>query len=604
MLKRLLALLIVALGTTLGLIIATQMTAAALGYHKQLGQPVARWHGSPLYGPWQYGIWYLRWGQSDTAWGAIIHGNLRYILSGWALGMLGVIACKWQSKRAATASTIHGSGRWATKREIHNAGLNGSGNSIILGAAYGHYLRHNGEEHVMVIAPTKAGKTAGVIIPSLLSLTGSVVALDIKGELWEHTAGWRGQHGPCIYVNPCALDSARYNVLADIRPGIYETQDVQGIVEVLTNPSGDQKADSPEARFWSHSEQAFLTGVILHVLYAESDKTLRGVVRFLSDPTRTLEETLDVMRTTHHLPQGPHPLVAEPTRDLLNASANTRAGINQGVLSHLALYRDPILERMTSASDFRLSDLQYGAQPMSMYLVIPPSELLRVRPWLRLMLQAITRTITRKEHAAPRRNVDVLLDEFPTLGAVHFLTAQAAFLRSYGVRLTLVIQSLTQLDHIHGNDNSLLDLCGMRVLMATYGEKTAQRMSRLSGETTVTHAQESRGQRPGQWVPGHTQITHVNTRRQLLTTDEVLRLGRDESVVLAGELHPIKATKVRYFVDATWQPRLLKPPAHQAPQGIAPDNPWTQEGIKRRAPLTPSELRQDFSESLTPARSR
>jgi type IV secretion system protein VirD4 len=44
------------------------------------------------------------------------------------------------------------------------------------------YLRHGGPEHILVFAPTRSGKGVGIVIPTLLSWSESVLVHDIKGK--------------------------------------------------------------------------------------------------------------------------------------------------------------------------------------------------------------------------------------------------------------------------------------------------------------------------------------------------------------------------------------------------------------------------------------
>lgn len=115
-----------------------------------------------------------------------------------------------------------------------------------------------------------------------------------------------------------------------------------------------------------------LVGVILHVLYAEADKTLSGCVRFLSDPKRSFAVTLRIMMTTPHLGErGVHPIVAQAARELLNKSENERSGVLSTAMSFLSLYRDPVIAEITSRSDWRIEDLVEEESPLSLYLVVP-----------------------------------------------------------------------------------------------------------------------------------------------------------------------------------------------------------------------------------------
>src|SRR6202790_3787034 len=160
-----------------------------------------------------------------------------------------------------------------------------------------------------------------------------------------------------------------------------------------------------------------MVGVILHVLYAEADKTLCGVANFLSDPKRPIEKALQVMMSTPHLGDRPHPVVASVARELLNKSENERSGVLSTAMSFLGLYRDPVIAKVTGRSDWRIRDLVDGAQPISLYLVVPPSDIARTKPLMRLVLNQIGRRLTEiLETGRCRQKLLLMLDEFSALG--------------------------------------------------------------------------------------------------------------------------------------------------------------------------------------------
>src|SRR3546814_15602430 len=108
--------------------------------------------------------------------------------------------------------------------------------------------------------------------------------------------------------------------------------------------TGVQTCALPICNHWEKTSHSLLVGAILHVLYAEPDKTLAGVARFLSDPKRPIETTLAAMMTTRHLGEdGPHPVVASTARALLNKSDNERSAVLSTPMSLPARYTDPAL---------------------------------------------------------------------------------------------------------------------------------------------------------------------------------------------------------------------------------------------------------------------
>ncbi len=179
----------------------------------------------------------------------------------------------------------------------------------------------------------------------------------------------------------------------------------------------------------SHS---LLTGAILHVLHAEPDKTLAGVVNFLSDLRRPIETTLRAMMTTLHLgEQGVHPVVASSARELLNKSDNERSGVLCTAMSFLGLYRDPVVAAVTRPCDWRILDLVEGAEPATLYLFVPPSDISRTKPLVRLILNQIGRRLTEELEAKRRRHrLLLMLDEFPALGRLDFFESALASWRA------------------------------------------------------------------------------------------------------------------------------------------------------------------------------
>jgi type IV secretion system protein VirD4 len=215
---------------------------------------------------------------------------------------------------------------------------------VLLGRWRGHYLRHDGPEHVLCFAPTRSGKGVGLVVPTLLTWPGSAIVHDIKGENWTLTSGWRARSGRVLLFDPTNAQSAAYNPLLEVRRGEWEVRDVQNIADVLVDPEGALG----KRNHWEKTSHALLVGTILHVLYAEPDKTLAGVANFLSDPKRPIEATLRAMMTAAHLGEtGVHPVVASAARELLNKSENERSGVLSTAMSFLGLYRDPVVATVT-----------------------------------------------------------------------------------------------------------------------------------------------------------------------------------------------------------------------------------------------------------------
>ena len=542
---------------------ATEWTAWKLGFQPQLGHPWFDVFGWPVYLPPAFFWWWFAY--DAYARDVFVEGAYIAASGGIAAVVVAVAMSVWRA-REVKRRTTYGSARWAETREVRHAGLFGS-DGVLLGRWREGYLRHDGPEHVLCFAPTRSGKGVGLVVPTLLTWPGSAIVHDIKGENWTLTAGWRARFGPVLLFDPTNAQSAAYNPLLEVRRGEWEVRDVQNIADVLVDPEGALE----RRNHWEKTSHSLLVGTILHVLYAEPDKTLAGVANFLSDPKRPIETTLRAMMTTPHLSgRGVHPVVASAARELLNKSENERSGVLSTAMSFLGLYRDPVVAAVTRQCDCRIRDLVEGARPATLYLVVPPSDISRTKPLVRLILNQIGRRLTEKLDAKRQRHrLLLMLDEFPALGRLDFFESALAFMAGYGLKSFLIAQSLNQIEKAYGQNNSILDNCHVRVSFATNDERTAKRVSDALGTATELRAMKNyAGHRLSPWL-GHLMVSRQETARPLLTPGEVMQLPHDDELVLVSGCHPIRAKKARYYEDRQLQARILPPPKPRAAVPIA-----------------------------------
>ncbi|MGO4339329.1 conjugal transfer protein TraG [Labrys sp. KB_33_2] len=547
---------------------ATEWVAWRLAFQSELGVPWFRLFGFPFYMPpsffwWWYG--FDAYAPTIFVEGAFIAASGGFISIAVAIGM-----SVWRAREASRVET-YGSARWAEKREVEAAGLLGP-DGVVLGRYDHAYLRHDGPEHVLCFAPTRSGKGVGLVVPSLLTWPGSAIVHDIKGENWTLTAGFRAKHGRVLLFDPTNAKSSAYNPLLEVRRGEWEVRDVQNIADILVDPEGSLE----KRNHWEKTSHALLVGAILHVLYAEVDKTLAGVAAFLSDPKRPIESTLAAMMKTAHLGEaGPHPVIASAARELLNKSDNERSGVLSTAMSFLGLYRDPVVAEVTRRCDWRITDIVGDKRPTTLYLVVPPSDINRTKPLIRLILNQVGRRLTEDLRAKfGRHRLLLMLDEFPALGRLDFFESALAFMAGYGLKSFLIAQSLNQIEKAYGANNSILDNCHVRVSFATNDERTAKRVSDALGTATEMKAMKNyAGHRLSPWL-GHLMVSRSETARPLLTPGEIMQLPPADEIVMVSGTPPIRAKKARYFEDGRFKERILPPPALVQPKHGRQDD-WT-----------------------------
>jgi type IV secretion system protein VirD4 len=527
----------------------TQTIASRLGYQKALGQSLDLL-GFHVYTPWAWPDWASRFykrapGIFDPA---IEASGYIFVALGFALAVL--------LRPPRKASGAHGTARFAEKRELKAAKLLDD-RGIVLCQTYdaklrrqpeggyrmsrlGALLTDDSDQHAIVVAPTGSGKGESAARPTCYMTKRSLVAIDIKGELFDKTAGYRRQFSHCLRFAPCSKDTVRINPLLNVRKGDKEVADVQNIADILVDPSGTK----PDRSHWEKSAAELLVGTMLHVLYAEESKTLARVRQILTDPARPVVETLEIMLKTNHLGDQPHPEVARCARAMLNLADKEQSSVISSARACLALFADPVINAATAENDFQIEDLMSSDFPVSLYMVIPPSDLSRLAPLLRLLLQQMARrlveSLTKRKH-----KLLFLLDEFPALGRLDFFESALAFFRGYGIKLMPIIQSLNQLAKIYGERNSILDNCNTRLFFAANDNYTARQVSDMLGQ--ATELKKTRGRRFGRGASrSESEQEHA---RPLLTVGEVIQLPDDEAILFIGGMPPYRAKKVIAYAD-------------------------------------------------------
>ena len=165
---------------------------------------------------------------------------------------------------------------------------------------------------------------------------------------------------------------------------------------------------------------------------------------------------------------------------------------------------------------------------MSLYLVVPPSDLSRTKPLMRLLINQIGRRLTESLHpregeGAERHPLLLMMDEFPALGRLDFFQSQLAYLAGYGIKAFLVVQDLSQLYAAYGQTESIVSNCHVRVAFAPNKVETAQLLSTMAGLATVRKGRRMySGNRLAPWL-SHVMESEEEMQRPLITPDEVMR---------------------------------------------------------------------------------
>lgn len=542
-------------------VIATQFVAGVFAHQAALGTPLISIGNEQFYPPWAVMLWAERWGEAYPRPFAVAY---LILLFGFSLGALGAAALL----RDRFKVKPFGAHAWGGFDDAKQAALFAPSGAV-LGKLDGEILAYDGPEHQLLIGASRSGKGRGQVVPTLLASPHSALVIDVKGELalgdarhgFPGTAGFRETLGPVLMFAPTQADSVRFNPLFEIPRGPHEVRAAQNLTDVLFGAHEDRTAKD----FWLRSASNLVAPVILHVLYAEplERKTL-AVVR---EKLRNLAQTCDEMRRTLHRKSPAtgqpevHPEVLHAAESFLAAEERMRSGIQATAESVFGMFADPLVAANTGTSDFRIGDLMCADKAVTLYLQPPPSDVQRLMPLMRLIVDFSGRSLMEHQTEdatgrAKKHRLILLLDEFPLLGRMDFFETMMGAMAGYGIKALLVCQSLNHIIRTYGRDNVILDNCHIVTAFAAADNDSAKRIAEMAGEVWEVRESESQTKPKPIFGYGRGSTTFREERRPLMLPGDVRGLPRDEQLVFVSGAKPIRAKKLRFDEEAVFKRRL------------------------------------------------
>jgi type IV secretion system protein VirD4 len=551
---------------------STQFVAWRLGYDPALGPPVI----GPIYWPWRVVQWWQApWAPQAGGTFAMLRLGLTGIL---CLGLMA--GARGLRKRPSRHPDIHGTARLATEAEIRASGLlPRKGQPQVAGIIVGgwthrdgalSYLTHTGKTHVLCLGPTRAGKTQGCLIPTLLSWPGSVIVYDPKGELYAQTAGWRRRKAGNTVMRFAPAETGNtiaWNPFSRVRLGTpFVYRDVANIIGHVTDPAGKGFTDH-----WEPSAANLLTGIALFLLDRRGRCTMNEILAAI-DASADTETLLQAMMACSQ------PQAAEAGRGMLATPVRERGSIISTARRQLLTFRDPVVARNTASSAFAIDQLMNAARPVSLYIEARGEDELRLRPLVRLFLTlAIGQLVSQppvlvngREQSPHRHRLLLAVDEFASLGRMEPMEIFLSKSAGAGITALLLAQDYQQIVAAYTDNENITGHCQVMAAYAPNNARTAEWLSKKSGQSTVVVEDVSESSQQGGGRRSQN-ATFRSFPRPLLTPDEISRLKAPERdaegrITAPGELlvfqagqHAILATQSLAFRDPEFRHRAALP---------------------------------------------
>jgi type IV secretion system protein VirD4 len=389
--------------------------------------------------------------------------------------------------------------------------------------------------HVLICGPTRSGKSQHLMC-NLINWSGSAVVVDIKGELHRLTSGHRTRFSEVIVLDPSGLGH-RYDPFVDIGDS---AEALQTAAEVVLQTDHDREpvfAQRGANAVIAARRAAHLLGKpTLPYIY---EATRWGLWHFIDTLRRVDDEQISASLVR---------FVGRDVRTLQESDISDDRFLNSSwstITSKLTPLLTEGVLKMTSGFDFCAKQLL--EQPTTLYLRFNEAELDSSKHILRLTVLALITAILRYKDSNPDKKTQPVLLGFDEAGRVHIprLEDLVSTVAGRGVSALVYVQDLSQFEATYGaaNAKTIRSNCHTQLFYPPRDLETARYISNTCG--FQTRPTRSYSKEPG--ILETRRYTYSESKRELITPDEVRQLSPETVIVFAGDKPPVKAKRLTWF---------------------------------------------------------
>lgn len=384
--------------------------------------------------------------------------------------------------------------------------------------------------NILVIGGTGTGKSASIAIPTLKSWGGTIVAIDIKGELKTYYDTIDSPKRPMKVLN--------LNRMHGTFPGYdpFYLLHEDGVENLNQNARELAQSIIPlphnvREPFWIVSAQNILTGAILYYfdIGASFNETISSIL------TTPIEEIIKEIVNSGNLSAKMYVTQFLSIKDFSD---------NKMLLSICAEMNNKLMVFATDAQirkAFTPTDDSIKWADINTNNIIISLAEDKLGQWdgaITLLLTQLIRALERRnekycEEGKDLQPILLLLDEFPRLGKMDFFVQALATLRSKGVTICLVIQSIAQLDVIYGKDTRriIVDNCQYKAILGATDADTQRYLSDLVGSIPVLNPSFSSTHNP--------------------YTGEIINFSRQIGMIIEPRIYPHEFSTLKDIILVT-----------------------------------------------------
>ncbi|OCM14645.1 VirD4-like conjugal transfer protein, CD1115 family [Streptococcus agalactiae] len=428
-------------------------------------------------------------------------------------------------------------------------------------------------KNVLVVGLPGDGKTFTFVKPNLMQMNSSFIVTDPKGVLVREVGTMLEENGYQIKV----FDLVNLTNSDMFNPFKYMTSelDIDRITEALVE--GTKRGDREGEDFWLQAK-LLLNRALLGYLYFDSqvrgyEPNLSMVADLLRNLKRPNEKKASpVEKLFKQLEKAMPGNYACRQWELFNSNfeAETRTSVLAIVATQYSIFDHEAVTNLIKSDTMNMDT--WNTEKTAVFVAISETNKaysFLVSTFFTVVFDQLTHQVDaiiqgQKKGYGPEDllHVQFIFDEFANCGKIPHFNEVLSSIRSREMSIKIIIQAISQLDSLYGLParKSIVNNCAALLFLGTNDEDTMKYFSMRAGKQTIiqTSYSEQRGQR----VSGTT--SRQSHQRDLMTPDEIARIGVDEALVFITKQnvfrdkkarvtdHPMKDRLANHYKDDTW----------------------------------------------------
>ena len=337
------------------------------------------------------------------------------------------------------------------------------------------------EANIAVFGPPGSGKTSGIAIINALRFQGSVLAIDIKGDIYNYVHNHSNRK--ILRFAPDAPNALEISCHFDPLANFYDMSEtdqklyLENMATVLIADEGGN-----DGNYFTTRARKLFQGITQLILWENPHASFPDIVHkiltgnVIDWVTKAIDSDCDAAK--------------ELLASLYDNNVKNVSGAYDALTTALVHFSNPILDDLLTGGTKSIS-IQNLEDGSDIYLQISQEHLDAYAPLFTLLIQSFSTAFTKRADSSTgvkNRPILMLMDEFPQLTfSYKMINSNLSTLRSKSVICMVIQQNLSQLEYRYqpAGTRSIIGNCNYQIILGSNDIESSETFSKLFGMKKV-----------------------------------------------------------------------------------------------------------------------